>query len=116
MFVLLAVDGYRYGGRDFDRFWQQLVRHAAGEPYAVRRARLALDVDKIALARGGKRPEDVTVVRTGPDAALWVVDWNNYLFLHNPATPTGPGGAWNNAWSRPLMQLFNTGPLRQYEL
>jgi hypothetical protein len=36
-------------------------------------------------------------VRTGPDAALWVIDWNNYLFLHNPASPTGPGGAWENS-------------------
>jgi hypothetical protein len=35
-------------------------------------------------------------VRTGPDAALWVVDWNNYLFLHNPADPMGPGTAWEN--------------------
>ncbi|MEO7425606.1 MAG: hypothetical protein ABI036_10495 [Fibrobacteria bacterium] len=36
-------------------------------------------------------------VRTGPDAGLWVVDWNNYLFLHNPANPVGAGNAWNNA-------------------
>ena len=44
-------------------------------------------------------------VRTGPDAALWVIDWNNYLFLHNPANPGGNcsggipanGCAWNNA-------------------
>lgn len=26
-------------------------------------------------------------VRTGPDGTLWVLDWYNYLFLHNPATP-----------------------------
>lgn len=36
-------------------------------------------------------------VRTGPDAAMWVIDWNNYLFLHNPANPMGPGGAWENS-------------------
>ena len=35
-------------------------------------------------------------VRTGPDAALWVIDWNNYLFLHNPADPMGAGSAWEN--------------------
>lgn len=33
-------------------------------------------------------------VRTGPDGALWVLDWYNYLFLHNPAGPGGDGGAW----------------------
>jgi putative membrane-bound dehydrogenase-like protein len=33
-------------------------------------------------------------VRTGPDGAMWVMDWYNYLFLHNPAGPAGAGGAW----------------------
>ncbi len=37
------------------------------------------------------------LVKTGPDGALWVLDWYNYLFLHNPASPSGPGGAWVNA-------------------
>ncbi len=35
--------------------------------------------------------------RTGPDGALWILDWYNYLFLHNPADPRGPGGAWENS-------------------
>ena len=35
-------------------------------------------------------------VRTGPDGGLWVLDWYNYLFLHNPATPA-TNAAWNNA-------------------
>ena len=35
-------------------------------------------------------------VRTGPDGALWVMDWYNYLFLHNPASPS-TNAAWNNA-------------------
>ena len=35
-------------------------------------------------------------VRTGPDGALWVLDWYNYLFLHNPATPA-TDAAWRNA-------------------
>jgi putative membrane-bound dehydrogenase-like protein len=34
-------------------------------------------------------------VRTGPDGALWVNDWYNYLFLHNPHTPATNGG-WNS--------------------
>lgn len=35
--------------------------------------------------------------KTGPDGAVWVLDWNNYLFLHNPASPSGAGGAWENS-------------------
>jgi uncharacterized protein len=34
------------------------------------------------------------MAKTGPDGAVWVLDWNNYLFLHNPANPSGAGGAW----------------------
>jgi putative membrane-bound dehydrogenase-like protein len=34
-------------------------------------------------------------VRTGPDGGLWVNDWYNYLFLHNPASPSTMS-AWNN--------------------
>ncbi len=33
------------------------------------------------------------VAKTGPDGAVWVLDWNNYLFLHNPGSPIGAGGA-----------------------
>lgn len=36
-------------------------------------------------------------VRTGPEGGLWVLDWYNYLFLHNPASP-----ATNAAWRNPL--------------
>lgn len=36
------------------------------------------------------------LAKTGPDGAVWVLDWNDYLFLHNPASPSGPGGAWEN--------------------
>ncbi len=35
-------------------------------------------------------------VRTGPDGGLWVLDWHNYLFLHNPAGPA-TNAAWQNA-------------------
>ena len=27
------------------------------------------------------------LAKTGPDGAVWVLDWYNYLFLHNPASP-----------------------------
>jgi len=36
------------------------------------------------------------LAKTGPDGAVWVLDWNNYLFLHNPAGPSGAGSAWKN--------------------
>lgn len=35
--------------------------------------------------------------RTGPDGALWVMDFYNYVFLHNPANP-----ATNAAYRHPL--------------
>ena len=35
-----------------DRFWLQLIRHAAGEPYGARSDRLALDVDRVAFEVG----------------------------------------------------------------
>ncbi len=35
--------------------------------------------------------------RTGPDGAMWVLDWYNYLFLHNALSPYGDGRAWLNA-------------------
>lgn len=38
--------------READRFWRQLVRYAAGEPYAASRGPLALDVDKVSAAPG----------------------------------------------------------------
>ncbi len=37
------------------------------------------------------------LARTGPDGALWVLDFYYYLFLHNPATP-----ATNHAYRHPL--------------
>ena len=36
------------------------------------------------------------LAKTGPDGAVWVLDWYNYLFLHNYLGPTGAGDAWNN--------------------
>ncbi len=38
------------------------------------------------------------LAKTGPDGAVWVLDWNNYLFLHNgPVGPLLSGNAWDNA-------------------
>jgi hypothetical protein len=40
------------GEREADRFWRQLVRHAGGDPYALTRGPIALDVDRVAAAPG----------------------------------------------------------------
>jgi hypothetical protein len=40
------------GERFQDRFWVQLVRYAAEEPYAARKGPVALDVDPVAVTRG----------------------------------------------------------------
>jgi hypothetical protein len=40
------------GEQDLDRFWRQLVRHAAGEPYLVTRGPVSLDVDRVATRPG----------------------------------------------------------------
>jgi hypothetical protein len=36
------------------------------------------------------------LAKTGPDGAVWVLDWYNYLFLHNALGPVGDGNAWQN--------------------
>ncbi|HEV7301434.1 MAG TPA: hypothetical protein VGN72_18875 [Tepidisphaeraceae bacterium] len=41
------------GERDQDRFLLQLIRHAAGEPYAARGGGAAIDVDAVTLSPGG---------------------------------------------------------------
>lgn len=40
------------GGQDQDRFWLQLVRYAADEPYAASNGSLAVDVDNVAAEPG----------------------------------------------------------------
>jgi uncharacterized protein len=51
--------------------------------------------------------------RTGPDGALWVLDWYNYLFLHNPASPNGSGSAWDNpvARAKTRNRIYRIAPL-----
>lgn len=40
------------GEREADRFWRQVVRYAAGEPYAAASGPVALDVDHVAVEPG----------------------------------------------------------------
>jgi putative membrane-bound dehydrogenase-like protein len=56
-------------------------------------------------------------VRTGPDGALWVLDFYNYLFLHNPASPA-TNAAWRNALrAKSRVRIYrivpSTGPTSQ---
>ncbi len=41
---------YRVGDRDFDRFWLQLLRHAAEEPYALTNGSVSLDADTFSVS------------------------------------------------------------------
>ena len=43
---------FRVGERDQDRFWQQLIRYSAEEPYAVVSKNMALDLDRVAVRVG----------------------------------------------------------------
>jgi hypothetical protein len=43
---------HKGGAAEHERFWRQLVRFAADDPYAATVGRLALDLDKVAVAAG----------------------------------------------------------------
>jgi hypothetical protein len=62
-FLFGATETWRWryggGGEVHDRFWLQLIRHAAGEPYGARSERLALDVDRVAFELGQTVPAKV---------------------------------------------------------
>jgi hypothetical protein len=82
------------GGRDFERFWRQLVRYAAGDPYAVRRETLALDVDKVALAPGESLAVRARVLE--PDAEAYRVQalrGDGSVVQEHALTPEGPRAA-----------------------
>jgi hypothetical protein len=40
---------YKIGEKDQDRFWLQLIRYAAEEPYSVQQGTVSLDADKISI-------------------------------------------------------------------
>ena len=82
----------KVGGRDFDRFWRQLIRYAAGEPYAVQRTTLALDVDKVAPAPGEALAVRARVLE--PDAGAYRVQVlrEGSVVQEHALTPAGPRG------------------------
>ena len=72
-FLLGADETWRWraaGEEVHDRFWLQLIRHAAGEPYAVRSERLALDVNRVAFDAGEVAQAKVRTVGDGGAANL----------------------------------------------
>jgi len=69
---------YRVGERDQDRFFRQLVRAAADEPYAATNGYLSLDADRVTVGPGDPvhvraRVIDPTPQHTGRTAELEVV-------------------------------------------
>jgi hypothetical protein len=69
---------YRVGERDQDRFFRQLVRAAADEPYAATNGYLSLDADRVTVAPGEPvhvraRVIDPTPQQAGRTAELDVV-------------------------------------------
>ncbi len=75
---------FKVGGRDFRRFWLQLMRYAAGAPYAVQGDLVALDVDKVAPA-----PHDPLTIRTrilqGGGDGYRVEVWRDGAVVQSPA-------------------------------
>jgi hypothetical protein len=77
------------GRRDFDRFWLQLVRYAAGDPYAVQRDLLALDVDKVAPAPGEAVNVRARILRGDPEAFRLQVVREGQVAREEKLTPAG---------------------------
>lgn len=72
-FLLGAIETWRWRSGPsedmHDRFWLQLIRHAAGEPFAARSDRIALDVDRVAFDAGEVVQAKVRAVTgLGPEA------------------------------------------------
>jgi putative membrane-bound dehydrogenase-like protein len=49
-------------------------------------------------------------VRTGPEGALWVLDWYNYLFLHNPASPATNAAVRSPLRSKERVRIYRLLP------
>ena len=82
----------KVGGRDFDRFWLQLLRYAAGEPYAVQRDALALDADKVAPAPGEAVNVRARILRDDADRFLIRVLRGAEVVQEQRLAPGGDGG------------------------
>lgn len=97
-----------YTARSFPReFWNRIAFVA--EPTGHLLGQFRLDpkgADFQAVNRGSFLASDdewtsPIVAEVGPDGALWVIDWYNYIIQHNP-TPIGFRNGKGNAYETPL--------------
>ncbi len=52
-----------------------------------------------------------TAARVGPDGAVWVLDWHNYLFLHNGEAPEGAGHAYiSDLRTKTASRIYRVAP------
>jgi hypothetical protein len=94
-FLFGATETWRWrsGSGDVqDRFWLQLIRHAAGEPYGARSERLALDVDRVAFEAGQTTQAKVRALSgTTPDALRLEVAQGGKIVRTLTPVPAGGG-------------------------
>jgi hypothetical protein len=83
---------FKAGGRDFDRFWLQLIRYAAGEPYAAQSSNLALDADKLVIAPGETVNVRVRALRGVPEQYRLDVLHEGQVVQQDGVTPAGSRG------------------------
>jgi hypothetical protein len=83
---------FKEGGRDFDRFWLQLIRYAAGEPYAAQSSNLALDADKLVVAPGEMVNVRVRALRGVPEQFRLDVLHEGQVVQQDGVTPAGSRG------------------------
>ena len=72
-----------------DRFWLQLTRFAAGEPYAARSERLALDVDRVAFEAGESVQAKVRTLAGGAESFRLEVVKDGATYRTLNADPSG---------------------------
>jgi hypothetical protein len=98
---------FKTGERDQDRFWLQLVRYAAEEPYAVRDGPFALDADRISAAPGEPvnvraRIPPATTTAGGTAPVLEIVSGGGMVRIQNLAPTAAPGAGRYGATVRDL--------------
>jgi len=107
---------FKAGDADQDRFWSQLVRYAAGEPYAVRSSRGWLDADPVTAEPGQalrlrvKIPEVAGGNATGealPTVELW--KGNEHLSDRVLTRATGAGEFTGSIAAPPLTASEEAG-------
>ncbi len=97
-----------YTARSFPKeFWNRIAFVAEPTGHLVGQFRLdPKGADFQAVNRGSFLASDdewtsPIVAEVGPDGALWVIDWYNYIIQHNP-TPIGFQTGKGNAYETPL--------------